>query len=608
MNKPFRQNNLGTYAAAKRRLFPGLIAAAFAVLISACSGLEDKRADAFLNETPPPRQQEFRWSNGRSPRTMDPARVSVAPETDLVRAVYEGLTELDGRTLEAIPAAAASWKASADHREWTFRLRPDAKWSNGEPVTADDLIRSWTRAAKLADASPHAELFGNIVGLKRTDKKQYASETSRSVTPLNSIGSGPAPARSANTAANSGNSNSNLAEAPPKPAADVGLSALDELTLVVKLVEPNREFPRLVAHPVFRPIYGEEISADKILPEAVTNGAFRITEANAEAVVLERSSTYWNNAAIKLERIVFVPAENGEQALEAYRAGRVDVVTNAQFSPLVLKLLAQYDDFRRRPFAALNLYDLNVDRPPFRDRRVREALAISVERERLTEGELEGTTQPALNYLPFGSSPKRKIIQDRQRARDLMEEAGYPNGEDFPSVTLTVNRNDAQQRIARSVADMWKQNLNINVDVVVKEAADIERDRETGNYDIARRGVVMASADEASNLRKIFGSNYRSDEPDADEPASNSTGSSSVNGNDKNTNTGANAAPTMITAAKRITVMDEEDALFELTTIPLYFPSSYSLVRPYIVGFETNGLDSPLLLEIYVNADWKPAG
>ncbi|CAN5788728.1 oligopeptide ABC transporter substrate-binding protein OppA [soil metagenome] len=538
---------------------------------------------------------------------MDPARASVAPETDLVRAVYEGLTELDGRTLEALPAAAASWNASTDHREWTFRIRPDAKWSNGDPVTANDFIRSWTRAATLADASPNAELFGNIVGLKLNYKKPEAVETSRSVSALSSIG-GRARRQTANTPANSAGNNS--VEGPQKQAGNVGLSAPDERTVVVKLVEPNREFPRLVAHPIFRPIFGADVSADMVSPAAVTNGAFRIAEANADGVVLERSSTYWNNAAVKLERVVFVPAESGEQALEAYRAGKVDVVTNAQFSPLVLKLLAQYDDFRRRPFAALNVYDLNVDRPAFRDRRVREALAISVERERLTEGELEGTTQPALNYLPFGSSPKRKIVQDRQRARDLMEEAGYPNGEDFPSVTLTVNRNDAQQRIARSVAEMWKQNLNINVDVVVKEAADIERDRETGDYDIARRGVVMPSADEASNMRRIFGSRYQSDEPEANETASNSNGGSPPKGTGKNANSNSNtfAIPSGTPAAKRITVADEDDALFELTAIPLYFPSSYSLVKPYILGFETNVLDASLLHEVFINPDWKPNG
>ncbi len=541
---------------------------------------------------------------------MDPARVSVAPETDLVRAVYEGLTELDGRTLAAIPAAAASWKASADHREWTFRIRPDAKWSNGDPVTAKDFIRSWTRAARLADASPHAELFGNIVGLKRDIKKLGPPSTPRSVAPLGSVSIVPSRAQPTNSASNSSNSDKGPIEPTPRPVTDVGLSAPDDRTVVVKLVEPNREFPRLAAHPVFRPIFGDDVSADKVSPEAVTNGAFRIIEANGEAVILERSSTYWNSATVKLERIVFVPFENGEQALEAYRAGRVDVVTNAQFSPLVLKLLAQYDDFRRRPFAALNLYDLNVERPAFRDRRVREALAISVERERLTEGELEGTTQPALNFLPFGSSPKRKIVQDRQRARDLMEEAGYPNGEDFPAVTLTVNRNDAQQRIARSVAEMWKQNLNIDVDVVVKEAAEMERDRETGDYDIARRGVVMSSADEASNLRRIFGSNYQSDEPETDDAASNSNGGSSTNSSERvsNTNSVANGAQPIKPVVPRISLADEEDALFELTAIPLYFPSSYSLVKPYVLGFETNGLDSPLLHEVFIDANWNPQG
>ena len=106
-----------------------------------------------------------------------------------------------------------------------------------------------------------------------------------------------------------------------------------------------------------------------------------------------------------------VAAENAEQALAAYKAGDIDAVTNADFEPLALKLLEPFEDFRRRPHAAVNFYEINHERAPFDDRRVREALAIAIERERLTEGEMEGTTRPALSFLSFSRDPEAVIVE-----------------------------------------------------------------------------------------------------------------------------------------------------------------------------------------------------
>src|SRR5215207_1168217 len=152
----------------KSRLFQRLRprAALSLLLVAALAGggcFENEEGEQFYGRVNVPREQEFRWSDGGLPRVFDPARAAAPPDTDAVRALFEGLTDSDPQTLEPLPAVALKWEASADWRQWTFHLRRDATWSNGDRVTAEDFVRSWQRTLRLDDA-PHAALLANIVG------------------------------------------------------------------------------------------------------------------------------------------------------------------------------------------------------------------------------------------------------------------------------------------------------------------------------------------------------------------------------------------------------------------------------------------------------------
>lgn len=585
-----------------------LFAAFSSVLFSGCTELEKPRSDAFFAETKAPRKQELKWSNGRLPRSIDPAASSAAPETDVVRAVYEGLTELDPRTLLERPAAAAKWQSSPDHRQWTFTIRPDATWSNGDALTAEDFIRSWKRAASKVVAAPHRYLLNNIVGL--IGNGNNGAPAVSSVTPVpnghgvfSSLGgqdrtvTTPAPALTPNGTQHS------------KP--EVGLQAADERTLIVSLTEPDPEFPKLMAHPIFRPVHSTvKGTGENLKPsaEVVTNGAFRIVSADNSGVVVERSANYWNRDTIRLDRVHFVPMDSAEKALEAYRAGGLDVITNATLSPVLLKLLSPYEDFRKTTFAALNLFEINAEKYPFSDRRIRQALSMAIERERLSDGELEGSTVPALTFMPFAASSAGDLIQDRQRAADLFDEAGFPNGEGFPMIRLVVNRNDTQVRIARSVAVMWRDNLNIATEIVIREASEIDDVRSQGDYDLVRRGFVLTTPDEFANIRTIFGyptaKKQSPDVPSTDGSAGNVQSEAGNSGADGNSN--VSILRPQAQTNELVILSSHEQSLFELRAIPLYFPTSYSLVKPFVVGFETNALDAPVLLDVSIDEDWQP--
>ena len=366
------------------------------------------------------------------------------------------------------------------------------------------------------------------------------------------------------------------------------------------LIAPDKDFPKLVAHPLFRPVFDvSDILNKQPNTNVVTNGPFRITLVGDDGITLERSQSYWNRETLALERVRLVASENAEQALNAYRSGEIDAVTNADFEPLALKLLEPFEDFRRRTHAAVNFYEVNHEKAPFDDRRVREALAISIERERLTEGEMEGQTQPALSFLPFVSSDETKIVQDKERAKDLMEEAGFPNGQDFPQIRLVVNRNDIQQRVARAVGRMWKENLNIDTEIIVKENAELEDARVSGDYDLIRRNTVFPTVDELMSILSILKPPQSHTTPVEPQKA---TGVEALDPKDvlekPHQDTTAAETPDV--------TMSEANAIYELWAIPLYFPTSYSLVKPYVSGFEMNSLDAPSLADVSINSDWQP--
>lgn len=579
-----------------------------AVFAAGCTGTRQPTPNSYISETKPPKTQELRWSNGPKPKHLDPARTSSAPEADIVRGIYEGLTETEPATLEAIPGVAEKWKSTEDLKTWTFTLRTDAKWTNGKAVTAFDFVRSWKRLASLGPRAAHPQLTSNFVGFG--DKFLSPDILDRSdeavVEPMNDF--------QANSNSFITNTATNMSPAEPSPSeqpviskevpdgSKKGFYAVDSKTLVVNLKTPDPDLPRLLANPIFRPVFPEQEVAEgsALQPDVVTNGAFKIASIDETGILLEKSSTYWNHESVALDRLNFVAMESPEKALQSYRSGELDAVTNAGLEPLAIKLLEPFEDFRKNTFAALNFYMINTANAPFNDRRVRQALSISIERERLTEGELSGTTRPAYSFLPFASGSQNKLNQDRERARDILDEAGFPNGRGFPKIRLVVNRNDAQQRVARSVGRMWKQNLNLETEIIVKENTEMAATLDAGDYDLIRRGVVLPSSNKTMGLKAIF-------ENDQIQPAAASPE------NVRN----VNAAPTgpvsntdPLSASNSDVVVDsgltEEIALYEMEAIPLYFPTSYSLVKPYVLGFEIDVFDAPFIQRLRIDNSWQP--
>ncbi len=584
---------------------------AFAVaFLAACAELEKPKTEPFYAETAPPQKREFRWSNGKMPKSFDPAVASAPPETDIVRALFDGLTEIDQSTLEAVPSLALEWESEDEGKIWTFHLRKDAKWSNGERVTAKDVVRSWERILKLGDLVPQRRLFDNIAGMERPKEPiggAPQSDIEELISPAGVVQSNIP--KNQNTRREPERPNAEIATPTPTPGSEsekkvIGVVAVDSHTLKVTLNRADKDFPKLVALPVFRPVYGDgsTIESSKLDAAIVTNGPFRIVSVGQDGVTLDRSEDHWDRAKVELERVKFVPKESAEKALEAYRNGEIDAVTNAPFEPLALKLLRPFEDFRQSTHSALNFYQFNEKKIPFGDRRVRTAMSIAIERERLTDGELEGATRPAFSFLPYDDRDGKRLSEDPALARKLLEEAGYPNGENFPEIKLVVNRNDVQLRVARLVAKMWEQELNIKTQVVPIETSEIESVRAAGDFDLMRRGVVLPSGDELTSMNAIFppeGGQPVDPVPAVTTPAPDPSAVPTID---------PSAAPHEATAGPGDAekAIDHDAAITEMPAIPLYFPISYSLVKPYVIGFGNNVFDAPLLKDVRIDTGWQP--
>ncbi|MEP6900269.1 MAG: peptide ABC transporter substrate-binding protein [Actinomycetota bacterium] len=614
------------------------------LFLTACSELEKPKTEPFYSQTVPPQKKEFRWSNGKMPKSFDPALAAAPPETDIVRAIFEGLTDTNSKTLEAIPSVAEKWTASEDFKTWTFYLRKDAKWSNGERVTAADFVSSWKRLAELGDKVSHPKLLENIVGMKIPQKEVpttiiQGTEVDILSKPVVNPGLPILKNSSSNTNTaqkteikpaitsekpllkQESSKSEKVTKPKTLPEVKFGAEAVSDLMLKVSLVAADKDFPALVAHPMFRPIYGdgEDFESGKLNAAIVTDGAFRISSIGPDRVTLDRAEHFWGKDKIELERVSFITKESPEKALEAYRNGEIDAITNVDFEPLALKLLTPYDDFQQTTHSALNFYEINCNKKPFDDQRVREALAISIERERLTEVEMEDSTKPAFSFLPFDEENSEKLVQDKERAKNLLAAAGFADGEDFPVIRLVINRNEVQQRIAKAVVKMWKQALNIDTVIIVKESSEIEIARQKGEFDVLRRGVVFPTADETAGLMAIFTPRIQ---PPSEIPAVNQTTAQTKlptaektpeNSNKESKKTEEPPPLNKPTESNRPAeiiesqpILTEEDALAELPAIPLYFPTSYSLVKPYIQGFEINTLDAPSLKDVKIDNNWQP--
>ncbi len=394
--------------------------------------------------------------NGSEPETLDPALITGQPEGRLANALFEGLTSFDAAGQPG-PGVAERWELSADKRTYTFHLRREARWSNGDAVTARDFVRSWQRTLSPATGSEYAYQLHYL-----HNAKAYSEGT------LSDF-------------------------------AQVGVTAPDDFTVVATLDNPTPFFLDLCAFTTLLPVHlptVEKYGDDWLKPaHIVSNGPYVLTDWRInDRVRLKKNPHYWNRAAVAMETIDVLPINNANTAFNFYDSGEADLMMDKGLAPPgLLTELRQRPDFHSSPFLGNYFLRFNATRPPFNDPRVRRAFALVVDRERLVTKITRAGEVPAFSLVPPGTAgyqPPEGLKPDREEARRLLAAAGFPDGKGFPLIHYLYSESELNQAIAVELQDMWRSALGVSVSLGRQEWKVYLRSMSALDYDIARSSWV----------------------------------------------------------------------------------------------------------------------
>ncbi len=421
---------------------PFFAVAAFALLVPACAP-DDPPADLV-------------FINGVEPETLDPAYITGQPEGRLAGALFEGLTRFDEKG-EPVPGVAESWEISENGTRYTFQLREDAVWSNGDPVTASDFVASWRRTLAPATASDYASLMFPLMGAQAI----------------------------------------NEGKEPPDALAT---TAPDDRTLVVNLIAPTSYFLDLCAFVTFLPVHLPTLEAagdEWIKPEfLVGNGPFTLEAWRLnDRIRLARNETYWDKANVDLASIDVLPINEANTALNFFMTGEADLMMDKGLIPVtLLGALRGKDWFHTAPFLGSYFTRFNTTREPFDDARVRQAFALAIDRERIVEKITRNGERPAATLVPPGTGrgyePPTGLAYDPEKARRLLAGAGFPGGQGFPLVTYLYPTLTIESSIAVELQSMWKNVLGVEVALQKQEWKVYLATLKALDYDLGRSSWV----------------------------------------------------------------------------------------------------------------------
>ena len=532
------------------------LVAAFVLLLAACTGGES-------NVERGNREGILHYGNGSEPQGLDPQVVTGVPENKIVSALFEGLTTKNPWTLEPEPGVAQSWDVSEDGTVYIFHFNPEARWSNGETLTADDYVWSWNRAL-------HPKM-GN----------QYAYMLF--------------PVKNAEA----------YARGELEDFSEVGVEALDERTLKVTLNAATPYFLQLMDHYSTFAVHPETILKHGAMYDRYTkwtrvenmvnNGPFNLVEWKLNRRIrVEKSETYWDKENVKLNGVVFYPTENIVSEERMFRVDQLHFTYEVPLDKLPVYQAMENSPLVVAPYLGTYFYLFNTTRAPVDDLKVRQALAMTVDRDKLIRTVLHGIYTPAYTITPpgtMGYQPPKLFDYDPDRARELLAEAGYPNGEGWPGVEVIYNTSENHRKIAVALQQMWKDELNIDVSIANQEWKVYLDSIDTMNYAIARRGWIGDYVD-ANNFLDMY----------LTDGGNNNTGFTEAEYDDMI----MQRAPKSPSQEERFRVFYEAETMLmeHMPILPIYTYSSKHLIHPSVRDLPSNYMDHLNLKYVWLDPDW----
>jgi oligopeptide transport system substrate-binding protein len=489
------------------------------------------------------RSQTLLLGNGAEPQDLDPQTCVAYTDYNILIALFEGLTCIDEKTSQAAPGVAERWEASADGLTYTFHLRADARWSNGDPVTSADFVYSFRRALSPGLASENSSLLYPIRNAEAFNTGKLAD------------------------------------------FAAVGVSAPDPRTLRLVLGRRCPYLPALAAHQAWFPVHRATI--EKFGPfdrrgtpwtrpeNLVGNGAFRLQEWSPNArIVVVKNPRYWDAARNVLQAVVFFPNDNIATDESNFRAGQLHVTNDLLPDRIAHYREAAPESLRIDPLSQTYFLRFNVTRPPLNDRRVRQALDRAIDRAALARDVLLGSRPPAYALTPpdtAGYTCAARVPTDFDGARRLLAAAGYPGGKNFPHLEIQMFTDAINAQVLEAIQQMWHRELGIEVTLANEDfrvyldnerslAYQVALARWFGDYDDPSTYLDMFTSGSGNNMTGWADPAYDASEDEANRA---------------------------LAPAERNGLLQRTEAILleEAPVAPLFYGARTYLIQPYVRGW-----------------------
>ena len=492
----------------------------------------------------------LQFGNGTEPQDLDPQVITGVPEHRLMIALFEGLVmpSPDGNSF--VPGVAERWEISEDALTYTFYLRKNARWSNGDPVTAHDFVGSYRRILTAALGADYAYMLFLVAGAEDYHAGKLTD------------------------------------------FAQTGFRALDDYTLQIALRQPAPFFLKSLTHYAWFPVHLPTLEKFDALtrkgtrwtrPENfVGNGAFVLTDWRPDQkIIASKSPTHWDRDTVKLDEIHFHPVALADTEERMFRTGQLHVTNEVPLTKIATYQRDQPQNIRVEPYCGVYYYRFNTARKPFDDVRVRRALALSIDREALVKFVTRAGEIPAYHIVPpdlAGYTSQHRLKTDIAEAKRLLAEAGYPDGKGLPKMELLYNTLEKHKVIGEALQQMWRKNLGVNITLYNQEWKVYLDAQKSLNFQFQRAGWIADYTDP-----HVFLDLWR------------------TGGGNNNTNWGNPEYDQLLAASLNAKTEPERYAIYqqmekilieELPVLPLYFYTHARLISPKVLHYHTTYLDN----------------
>ena len=549
----------------KKRLVSAILASVMAMsLLTGCGGGQDAAGDTTAaadgaqraGDAAKPEGNVLRYVMSGEPETLDPNMNNYASSSNVLLNLFTGLYQYsaDGSGVE--PACAESYTVSDDGLTYTFKLKEGLKWSDGSPLTAADFEYSWKRELKQETASTAAWQLYYIKNGEAYNNGQCEAD-------------------------------------------EVGVKAIDDTTLEVVLNNPTPYFVNLTAANNFAPVKKEAVEGAEVWTKSaetyVCNGPFMMGEIKPqEGYTLVKNPNYVFADTVALDGVEMIFIEQAEAALSAYNAGDVDAMSGGSIET---QAMTQYDgseELHSYDLIGTSYYDFNCEKE-YMTKEVRKALSMAITRDTINQVAVPSKPKSAYAFVPYGipyadetddfrtKVGNNLVTEDVEAAKQLLADAGYPNGEGLPTLQLIITNTKENKDKAQILQALWKENLGVNVEIMTFESKVYWDEHAAGNFDIAFDGWTGDYPDPNTNL-SIFNKSrmekecrWRSEE--------------ALRYNDL-----LEEAATLADNNKRMELFVEMEQILmdEMPVMPVYFRNTMALVKPYVKGFTCDNSGHPL--------------